>query len=651
MKVVSFSLLALLVGTLAGWPWGRDAVAGDGKQRVSEGGKAEPAWTPKSASSPQRRDHAITILGNGWHMWAEEIKAAKTTAQLENLFDELVMATDRRQPEDRTLRTTVGRLLGARWVELDPAAGMVFLNASKDQGWVLYPLMAEWLLRDQGAALAALPAEGEKMSGLDTHVEILKHLVRRDPDASLAFMKVTWKYDTQVAFDPASGAAWRKLARKRPQEFAALITEIEASKLKEGERFGGGASLITIAAEEFARQDPEAALRWADADYDPRIRGEALSSVLRTWIELDAQRVAELITRWRMEEPNSARARAGGGVTLWLAQAMAREELPVAMEWLQGRSDTNPKQFAESLAIEIAKGHRSVTEVYDALSEISPENQFEVNTVFRGMWDRLATHELTEAFGTLQEKPSSLARTGALAGLLRTTMEANPPRALAMLNQVPPGPERAALLRELFQKTDLERRAHTAEQVVSALPDEDRALAIGVLFAGEPEPVGQRSPNFNPGLFAETLENVAPSEARTTAVERLALHWGDYDPAAAMEWAQGLPAADAVAVSTLAARAWIKQDPWSLADDLLERPEGAPRDAATVALVESVQREQPDTAWAWSSRIGDPALRGEWQRAVIQRWSNAHPEAARVAVEQAQLSAGEREALRNILSK
>lgn len=143
MKEAAVSLLALVLGLAAGWPW-------LGTETLEHIGVTSPDKLP--APSPERmaelEDRVTEVLGDGWRDWAERIEAAESHGELERLSAELVATGD------QALGQTVGRLLAARWVEIDPAGGLQALWPDGTR-WVLHPLLVEWLILDHEAAVAS----------------------------------------------------------------------------------------------------------------------------------------------------------------------------------------------------------------------------------------------------------------------------------------------------------------------------------------------------------------------------------------------------------------------------------------------------------------------------------------------------------------
>jgi hypothetical protein len=627
MRTVLVSILALVLGVVLGWRHDHDPAPSDGGVDEQVGNGELPVITAEG------RARADQVLGQGWRGWADRVRVAGTQEELQGLCDAL-MATG-----DGALKKSAGKLLGARWAEVDPAAGTRFLSESKDRAWVLYPLLTDWVLRDREAALAGLGLM-EKYAANNATDEVLKRLIRRDPDASLAFMRATWRY---VQYHNES--EWAGLARARPDEFAALVVEIETDNLERGQSYQAYA-LLRVAARELAARNPQAALEWADGLH-AKMREGALRSVLGVWVARDPKTVVAQVAEWKESGTGPSPL---SSMTLFLgdqvARSLAMNDPDAGAEWVKGNWMAI-NQFAEILSLRMAKGNLSSSEVFDAIAPVNSHNDTVRKRLFPQLWNRMSREELEGTFDVLQAKPAGGPRTMALAGVAGEMMNRNPAQAAALLQRVPPGPDREAVIRKMFAGSS--HADSTVEAVAAALPAEERSVAISALFAKDPSSPNQDDGELRACAYAAAMEAVPASPARTKAVERLALHWGSYDPTAAMQWAAELPGNEAVAATGAVARGWAPQDAFALAGHVTEMPVGETRDAATMVLVDAGREHEPDVAWAWTAHIDDPAIRGEARQSVMKAWAELRPEEARAVLDAADLPVGEREALRAIL--
>lgn len=641
--------IALLLGMFAGW---RGETASEGETETlpstppptASGRTSSPSPTnaPISAAIARKAD---PILGPDWHQWAQRIRAAQSTQDLEGIFDDLVAITEYRY-QDRKIRSTVGYLLAARWLEIDPAGGADFLLSAKDKAWALFPLLSTWYLEDAKAAQAALSRLPAKLHGLDAEVEVLKHLVRQDPDAALAYMKAIGKYDTQTAFGGA--VPWRALAEARPRELANLLSSVEHERLQGGASFKAS-SLLYIVAEEFTKLDPDAALRWAGQDYDRRIKAEALRSVLRTMARQDPLDFLARMDAWKENKPGPELRRALGGTEDWLAESLAGVDLTVATEWLLKKGGSVPRSFASALALQIGKGEQDVATAFGAVSELADSNSYASNIAFRAMWGHLGQDKISEAFAFLEEQPTAPPRSQAIGGLLRTSMSRDPDQTIEFFRRLPPGPSRDAVTRFMFERTNLERHGSLAAEVIRSLPARERSIAVSTLLKENPRPPGESSLTFNPSMLVGALKDIEHSPERMAAVDRVATHWGAYDPVAALAWSSELPGDESVSASTTVAQSWVREDAWSLGDHLLEEPPGRARDAATSVLIDSLVDTEPDSAFAWAGHLSNPKTQRDARRRAFQAWAKNRPADAEAALASSTLSSSERADLQTLL--
>jgi len=633
MKRVLASVTAVLLGVAFGW---RSGVDSGRAPRHHTAAHAVREHDSAPTAEKTRPVDAAKILGAGWYSWTERIGAATTQAELEALFGEM------RATEDVRLNMTVGRLLGARWAEVDPMGGVLILAEFRGERPALYSLLTEWFLRDQKAALAGFallePQEGEW-----ARAAVLTHLLQRDPGASLRFIRATGKFTPR-----GNGAEWYELAHTRTDELAALIVEIETARLKSGSSYSAY-GLIRIIAKAMAERDPKAALAWADG-LGKKMQHDARAAALDTWARQDPEGFIAQLAEWEKSgtKPETVFA-SGVNLRSAVAVALVKKDIGAAAQWVKKHPWFWTESFTDAIAQRLATGDLSTDEVFDAFAGIDSYQDKVRQAVFGGMWETMTGEEFNAAFSLLQNKPVSGAKTTAMGGLLRKWVEKDPDAAAARATHVPPGAERDALIAEMLRGTDLERRGRFAARAVAALPPGDRAVAVATLFAEAPKSPDELSGNYDPGLFAEMLETAPASPARTKAVERLGLHWGGSDPEAAMSWATMLPGEEALVATAASAHAWADRDAYSLSVYLLDMPAGPARDAATVSLVESVGEAEPDSAWAWTARIDAPEARNAARRAVIESWSVMDADAARAAVDAAELPPRDREALRAVM--
>ena len=285
-------------------------------------------------------------FGKGWRSWAERVVAAKTGAELETLFKEVG------EVEDYRLKATMQRLLGARWAEVDPAHGALFLKHAPQGIWTLQELMTEWFLRDPVAAVKALEAH-DRPGSSQVPDAVQDRLSKRNPKAALDFIRARGKY----AHYPESGL--KALVSAYPKELAALIIEIETERLARGER-ARTSSYFRLVALELAKRDPRAALAWASG-LGGKIGKAAEEEVIEYWAKADPLAAAKHIKESGMKQRQLFDQE--------LENALAGEDFDklIALAKTRGSAD---RSLSRILAKQIGDGTLSFEQVYDRVSKI-----------------------------------------------------------------------------------------------------------------------------------------------------------------------------------------------------------------------------------------------------------------------------------------
>ena len=117
------------------------------------------------------------------------------------------------------------------------------------------------------------------------------------------------------------------------------------------------------------------------------------------------------------------------------------------------------------------------------------------------------------------------------------------------------------------------------------------------------------------------------------ALEEACLEWSRKDTAAAVAWAQALPASDPRQLYALSGvvQGWTEQDPSGASAFVRQTLEsGSAPGAGNLALVliQAWSAQDAEAAAAWSASIPDPAVRQLAMREAATRWAQADSEAA-----------------------
>ncbi|MDB4491852.1 hypothetical protein N9260_02415 [bacterium] len=86
------------------------------------------------------------------------------------------------------------------------------------------------------------------------------------------------------------------------------------------------------------------------------------------------------------------------------------------------------------------------------------------------------------------------------------------------------------------------------------------------------------------------------------------------------------------------ASAWIRQDSLAASEWIGELPAGPSRDAAVRRLVNQIQGDDPSSAFAWATTLGDESRRTSELQSVLSQWKQTDPNAALQALQSTNLS-------------
>jgi hypothetical protein len=171
--------------------------------------------------------------------------------------------------------------------------------------------------------------------------------------------------------------------------------------------------------------------------------------------------------------------------------------------------------------------------------------------------------------------------------------------------------------------------------VIAGIPAEHRAdILCNQVKERYSEHMMDHSPPFEGARFAAALDGVPASEAKDRAIAMIAGTWGAADPLVALDWAWKQADAGIREKSAGATvEAWAAEDAWGASEWIKAQPPGESRDIAAHHLARALRTEEPESAWAWATDIGDAATRVEAQAAVLRKWRDSSAAEARAAVE------------------
>lgn len=276
---------------------------------------------------------------------------------------------------DKEMADMIELFATARWAELDPKAAVEYMVKNKKfGGWFDFDGMLLWSIwgsKDPNGAVAFAKGMEDASARKDGLQVIVESLARMDPDNAIAFARV---HAPELVKDGSlSSALNENKDPSQPEENARRLVSFHDPE--------DSTSGIEQAASAWATQNRGAALQWAQALADPKVRAAALAGVYREWLpaapkEAAAAFLAEArngevldgiafggANEWPLDDWAGAAAWAGklpsekerSAAYSALAVRLGKDNSKAGADWLQSLPPTSEKDAAISAyATEVA---------------------------------------------------------------------------------------------------------------------------------------------------------------------------------------------------------------------------------------------------------------------------------------------------------
>jgi len=248
-------------------------------------------------------------------------------------------------------------------------------------------LLAKWTQEDPDAALASLSSAGGKQAYSDAGTVL----------------------GTLAAMDPAKAAAW--------------LSNSDSPILRQPWMSG---LLAQSVAEQWARQDPDAALEWA-ATLDPDQRVGAYSGIINNIMESDPQRAAALA----MTLDSSDRPKLLGQI----AEAWAARDPAEAVAWANSLTGGDREG-----SLQEALGSWAVSDPSQAAAYVDQLPEQERSSYVRDVVRNWSEQAPADAAAWLGSQPEGEGRAGAMGYLMWNWTTRDPEAAANWLGEQPAGP-------------------------------------------------------------------------------------------------------------------------------------------------------------------------------------------------------------------
>ena len=358
----------------------------------------------------------------------------------------------------------------------------------------------------------------------------------------------------------------------------------------------------------WARQNPKAALAWADTLL-PSEKLSATGSIVHEWARSDPGGATDYVTQM----PKSQRSLDWVHET---ARIWAQQDQLAALDWAMKQTDPAIRQRALSGSVESWANSDAIAAGNFA---VALENPYERHAVLETVARRWARQSVEESLQwALDLKDGN--RDRATVAIFAEMAVYDPKQAATMFEEIssslPSGESRDGIHSNIAREL--------ADRWAASNPKEAAAWAIGL-----PE--------------SDSIQR--------QAVERVADRWASSNPGAAAAWVLELPESDNIqrhAIERVTER-WLRSDSMAASEWITEMPEGDARDAAAGELVRYIARSDQFSAFSWATSVSNEGYQTELMRDVLARWQRTDPVAARSAVDTADVTAEQREEFQRVL--
>lgn len=547
--------------------------------------------------------------------WLDRLAKADVE-EMKNMLEEA------RKNPDPYFRRIFREMVFTKWIREDAAAAREFAQ-SYDDGRIRSLFVQYWAKADPDGAL-----EYYKTSGSWTqHAWACQTLAEEDPGKYL-----------ELAADPSKGVA----SFAREQTLEAVMregtrgTQAAAEAAMKLPNQDHGSQMLQGSCFLWAQKDPAEAMKWAQSLEPGDTKNAALFGVLR-----------EMASR----DPRAALTQIEGMGKITLPNAIAKD-LATAMV------AKNPGE-AETILHTYNKESKFPMLVEAILPSIEKPGVSSVMPLLEKFWDpnykpnkpnlplgplsRWIPENAAAEWSDLAAFQSSEARTKVAAVLAPQLAKENPTAALAAAS-ASTDPALKEMLAAELSRNAAKQRDEAAFLKASALL-EGKALNQAVFDMTRE--LAENAPSLKEAVaFADRQQGVV----KERAMDMVAWVWAERDPAAAMSFANAPDSQLSSGIKTELVQRWAKDDSFAASAWLNEQPPGQARDQFTYGLVRSIAESEPDSAFAWTRTLTDPAKQEQWSAWALQKWAQHDAPAAWQAVEAEAMDEGLRERLRQALS-
>ncbi|MGL5019881.1 MAG: hypothetical protein ACRDBP_17225, partial [Luteolibacter sp.] len=443
-------VLALTVGAAGGYLSGKNSATGAGTAAAEESTQRTRSSSRSEGIASEPTAKKTRASGTSTDQIA---RMPGNSTRVQALLDFYAGLTPEQLAEEATKldglpmgeRMMASFLLFGRWAEVDPTAAMAFSNTMGMAGGFVRPTILQ-----------------------------------------------SW-----ASVDPANAA---KYYTQNPREFAMM------DMMGGGRGPGGGQGGSSIIAAEWARQDPAAALTWANSLSTGK--KEAMTAVVGEVAKTDPRKAAEMIASLDPQQRGDAYRS--------VAEKYGALDFAEAQTWIRTLpADDQARALASAIEGLSSKDPVAAAKQVSAMADGDEKNRL-VGDVIRD----LARKDTQAAEDFLKEQTNEEAQRGAMRDLMPALNERNPIAALAFVNSYPPGPVRDSAAQAYVWSNNTGEPAELIKvaETITDEGDRNRTVGIAAMRWMREDPVAAKA-------YVETSPNLS-DEAKERIVEGRSM-WGD----------------------------------------------------------------------------------------------------------------------------
>jgi hypothetical protein len=534
-----------------------------------------------------------------------------------------------------------------KWVEIDPQAAAEWSdNRPKPYGQPLVDhAIAYWARRAPREAAAWI----DRLPNPDKRGRLFSQVARvwaeSDLWSALSFAQgLSSKEDREQALS----ALLYRVAAADSQRGVALLDEISDpfTKRRAGEAVARG----------WTRQNPQAAIQWAEGLPEGELRSDILKEIAYTWALTDPRSATELMAQqkdhpgkisdlwgilrqWTSRNPQEA--------ALWVqnwphekdrtylisAVAGAWADPKAALAWVERLLPEEERlksmrEIADSWARQDPQG---VSDWVMSLPEGKTRNDI-IHKVVTTLSTSTKDDHVDKALILVGLLPEGQERDQAIGMVALKLAEKDPPKAVELIEKIPTRHGRIYILSniaERWAKNDIP----SATRWALSLPEQKERIAVlrhvtSVWGRSEPQAVLTWAVQLPEG------------EEKGAALRGIADGWGSIAPREAMNWVEQLPdGSQKSQVIDAVMSHWVHQSQ-TVSAWLSKLLPGPTRDQAIRSYALRRLARNPQDAIQWTERIEDGAVRQNTTITVAQTWLRLDRQAAEQWIRQSSLPEG-----------